>query len=301
MAFLNANIGVAFGSRRVDNDFFKEEATKISDKIGIDQRYWVKTEDAVDLAENACVNLFNKAPAFKKSIDFLILVTSSPRYALPTSACILQSKLGLPTTCGAIDINLGCSGYPYALGIAKALIFSGQCKNILVVTSDTYSKYMDKSDYKTASIFGDAATASLITESPKGFELGAVKYFTDGSGFDRLIKRDGEDLFMAGKDIFNFTCTTVVKSLKEFLPENNNFIVIPHQANNFMLKTMAKLLGLGKEQFIINMNEVGNTVSSSIPIALSKISSFNTKEVILAGFGVGLSWSFITLKTNGHV
>ena len=121
---------------------------------------------------------------------------------------------------------------------------------------------------------------------------------SDGSGYDKLIKKKNEYLLMSGKDIFNFTCNTVVKSLKEFLPDNGAFIVVPHQANNYMLKTMAKLLGLNNDQFIINMNKVGNTVSSSIPLALSTTDSSGVKEVVLAGFGVGLSWSFITLKKN---
>ena len=177
MAYLNSNIGVAFGSLKVENDYFHADSEKISSKIGIDQRFWVENEDAVDLAEMACVDLLSKEQINKESIDFVILVTSSPRYVLPTSACILQSKLGLSTSCGAIDINLGCSGYPYALGLAKGLIASGQCKNVIVITSDTYSKYVDRSDYRTASIFGDAATASLVSESPQHFKLGDVKYF----------------------------------------------------------------------------------------------------------------------------
>jgi 3-oxoacyl-[acyl-carrier-protein] synthase-3 len=296
MAYLNSNIGVAFGSLKVNNDFFKDESSKISSKIGIDQRFWVENEDAVDLAELACVDLLNKVNITKESIDFIILVTSSPRYVLPTSACILQSKLGLATSCGAIDVNLGCSGYPYALGLAKALITSGQCKNVIVITSDTYSKYVDKFDYRTSSIFGDAATASWISESSQQFELRDVKYFTDGSGYDKLIKREGEDLFMSGKDIFNFTCNTVVQSLKDFLPDKSDYLIIPHQANNYMLKTMAKLLDLSEEKFIINMNKVGNTVSSSIPIALSNTNTSRVKEIVLAGFGVGLSWSFIKLR-----
>lgn len=295
-------------------------AKKIETKIGIKQRHVVKEDEtALDLAVHACEKLLGKID--KNSIDFLILCTQSPDYFLPTSACILQNKLGLKTSIGAFDFNLGCSGFIYGLAIAKGLICAGLAKNVLLVTSETYTKHLHKLDKGNRSIFGDGAAAALISESVDikihDFALG-----TDGSGYDNLIIKNGglrnpmnpnaedwtdedgnlrndNNLFMNGPDIFNFTIEAVPKLIEEVLRKNNmkideiNFVIF-HQANQYMLKYLRDIIGIPEDKFYINLLNTGNTVSATIPIALKDALDNELvkagDKVLIAGFGVGYSY-----------
>ena len=162
--------------------------SRLTRKTGIQKRHiTAENEIASDLAVEAAEQLF-KQGVEKSSIEMLLYCTQSPDYPLPTTACILQDRLGLPKHCGALDYNLGCSGYIYGLSLAKGLIESGQVKNVLLVTSETYSKYIDPRDNSTKPLFGDGATATLVegfkvdTPGLDGFVLGS-----DGSGFEKLI------------------------------------------------------------------------------------------------------------------
>ena len=183
-------------SRFLDNkelaEIFPEwSAEKISDKVGIKKRYIAsETETAADMAECAILKLFHEHFIDPNEIDFLLLCTQSPDYFLPTTACVLQYKLGLPTTIGALDFNLGCSGFVYGLSIAKGLISAGIGKNILLVTSETYSKHIHPRDKKNRTIFGDAAAATLV--SIDGFaEINDFILGTDGRGAENLIVKNG--------------------------------------------------------------------------------------------------------------
>lgn len=294
------------------------DANKIETKIGIKQRHVVKeNETALDIAYLACEKLFEKFD--KSKIDFIILCTQSPDYYLPTSACILQNRLGLNTSVGAFDFNLGCSGYVYGLAIAKGLINAGICKTLLFVTSETYSKYLNVTDISNRSIFGDAATATIIEYSNEEkifeFSLG-----TDGKGKDNLIVEQGGSrnpltdktkpganvelldskyLYMNGPEIFNFTIEAVPPLINDNLIKNGESIdsldfFIFHQANKYMLDYLRKKSKIPVEKFYSNMLLTGNTVSSTIPIALrdsldSSIIKVGDK-VLLCGFGVGYSW-----------
>ncbi len=136
-------------------------AEKISDKVGIKKRHIAAADEtAADLAEKSALKLFKEHCIDPSSIDFLLLCTQSPDYFLPTTACVLQNKLGLSTSIGALDFNLGCSGFVYGLSIAKGLISAGIAKNVLLITSETYSKHIHPLDKKNRTIFGDAAAAS---------------------------------------------------------------------------------------------------------------------------------------------
>ena len=281
---------------------------KIEQKIGIKNRYIVdKDETALNLAAKACFNLFNSGIE-KNSIDALILCTQSPDYFLPTTACVLQDILGLRTNTFCIDYNLGCSGYIYGLAIAKGLISIGVAKNLLLVTAETYSKYISEEDFSNKSLFGDAATATLITVSD-GSEIKDFVFGTDGSGFDNLIVRNGGTkfmnntppfIFMNGPEIFAFTNKSVPQLLKETLIKNNLLFeqidyFIFHQANKYMLEHLRKKMDIPIEKFIIDMEDYGNTVSNTIPIVLSnKLKEdknfLKTKTIMLIGFGVGYSW-----------
>jgi 3-oxoacyl-[acyl-carrier-protein] synthase-3 len=295
-------------------------AKKIESKIGIRQRHIVgKNETALDLAYCACEQLFLKID--KNTVDFVILCTQSPDYFLPTSACILQNRLGLKTSIGAFDFNLGCSGFVYGLALAKGLIGSDIAKNVLLVTSETYTKHLHKLDKGNRTIFGDGAAATLVSSSSES-KIHAFALGTDGSGFENLIINNGglrspnnpdaqdwiddagnvrndNNLYMNGPDIFNFTIEAVPKLVEETLTKNNKKLeevdyFIFHQANQYMLKYLRDIVGIPEEKFYINLLNTGNTVSATIPIALKDALDHGLvktgKKVLLAGFGVGYSY-----------
>ena len=271
---------------------------KIFSKTGIASRYVTsETEDALDLAEKACLKLFENG-VDQKSIDFILLCTQSPRYRLPSSACILQHKLGIPTTAGALDYDLGCSGFVYGLAMAKGLVKGGVARNVLLVTAETYTKYIGEMDKSTRSIFGDGAAATLIDESTVE-HIGEFALGTDGSGAEKLILRDGEHLFMDGPEIFNFTLDVVPKTMDEIcarngIPRDEVDLFVFHQANKFMLDTIRKVNLIPRDKFYVNLEDTGNTVSSTIPIVLKRAEAEGKlkpgMKVMIVGFGVGLSW-----------
>ena len=271
---------------------------KIMDKTGIVSRHVAASDEtAVDLAERAARKLFCEQGVAPNSIDFLLLCTQSPAYRLPTSACILQNRLGLPTTVGALDFNLGCSGFIYGLSLAKGLVDGGVAKSIMLLTAETYTKYIDSEDRSTRTIFGDGAAATLIDELAAS-KIGAFSFGTDGSGAERLIVRDGR-LSMDGPEIFNFTLDVVPQTMEDVLAKNNLSrgdidLYVFHQANKFMLDTIRKVNGLPRDKFYVNLETTGNTVSSTIPIALKQLEVAGRLQsgmkIMLMGFGVGLSW-----------
>lgn len=302
-------------------EFPEWSVDKVAKKVGVNSRHLAaEKETAGDMAEKAARKLFEEYNVSPSDIDFVMLCTQSPDYFLPSTACILQHKLGIPTTAGAFDYNLGCSGCVYGLAMAKGLVVAGIAKNVLILTAETYNKYLHPSDKSNRSIFGDGAAACLV--STEGFaEIGEFSLGTDGSGADHLIVKTGasrckqatgivtedEDghqryddyLYMNGSAVFNFTLEAVPTMMKDILAKNNmssddvDYYVF-HQANKFMLNTIRKVCVLPKEKFYVNLEETGNTVSSTVMIGLKQcMESGNIHEgmnVMISGFGVGLSW-----------
>lgn len=316
--------------KRLTNEMINAEhpewsADKISAKTGIYSRPITNIEEyASDLAIQSTRQIFNNTALKPKNIDFLLYCTQSPDYFLPTTACILQEKLNLPQTAGALDFNLGCSGYVYGLYMAKSMVTCGQINNILLITAETYSKYIHPRDKGNKTLFGDAAASIIISDQPYGdfrAKIGKFAFYTDGKGFDRLIVKNGgirfryekgadqydEDgsfvkndgyLFMDGKAIFEFT-NFIVPPLLDRALENNNLrkdqvdLFVFHQANAFMMHTVRKRCQIPEEKFFIHIKDCGNTVSSTIPIALKEAFKQGRiacgMRIVLAGFGVGLS------------
>lgn len=295
-------------------------AQKIEEKVGIRERHISSdAETSLDMGHKAAEKLLEGE--CKGEIDFLLLCTQSPDYYLPTSACILQDHLGLKTDTGALDLNLGCSGFIYGLAVAKGLINSNVANEVLLVTAETYSKFIHPLDKSTRTIFGDGAAATLVAKSEKNqiydFILG-----TDGSGYENLIVPNGgmrnrydpnsevykdeygnirskNNLYMNGQEIFNFTIKKVPDLIKSVLKKNNlsmNDIdyVIFHQANKYMNEYLREKCDIPEEKYHFDMMFYGNTVSSTIPIALKDVLDRNIihtgNKVLLAGFGVGYSW-----------
>lgn len=297
-------------NEQLEEKFPEWPASKVEDKIGVKQRHIAKSDEtSLDLATKAAEKLLENED--RDHIDFVLFCTQSPEYLLPTSACILQTRLGLRTDIGALDFNLGCSGYIYGLSLAKALINSEMCKNILFVTGETYSKFIAEDDISNRSIFGDAGSATLITNSDVD-KIGEFVFGTDGNGAENLIVKnlsarnsyilnEGErpTLYMNGPEIFNFTIETIPRLIKSVLSKNKielidiDYIIL-HQANKYILEFLISQIGLGPNKCHIDMLNYGNTVSNTIPIALKdafvqgKIHSGD--KVLLAGFGVGYSW-----------
>lgn len=300
---------------------------KVSAKVGIHERHIAATnETAGDMAVKAARRLFEEYGIAPNSIDFILLCTQSPDYHLPTTACIIQHKLGIPTTAGALDFNLGCSGYVYGLSLAKGLIAGGIAHNILLLTSETYTKYIHPEDKGNLSIFGDAGTATLV--STDGFaEIGDFSLGTDGSGAENLIVKTGcarhkesindfnkdeggylqasDYLYMNGSEIFNFTLAAVPPLVSDVLMKNalqadEIGLNVFHQANKFMLSTIRKVCGIHQDKFYIDLDKTGNTVSCTLPIALKNAFSEERIRprmfVVIAGFGVGYSWGATVLK-----
>lgn len=302
-------------------EFPEWSVEKVAQKVGVNSRH-VASEDetAGDLAEQAALKLFEEYDVDPKTIDFVLFCTQSPDYLLPSTACILQHRLGIPTSSGAFDYNLGCSGCVYGLAIAKGLITAGIAKNVLLLTAETYQKYLHPLDKSNRSIFGDGAAACLI--STEGLaEIGEFHLGTNGGGANHLILETGgarskeqkglelvdadghvrrsDYLYMDGSAVFNFTYQSVPPMVKDVLQKNRiekedvNFFVF-HQANKFMLDTLRKVCKIPKEKFYVNITDTGNTVSSTILIALKQCIDTKTitsgMRVCIAGFGVGLSW-----------
>lgn len=289
----------------IANEFPEWNAEKIKSKIGVDSRHFVDpSQTALDLAVEACENLF--ANYDRSKIDFILFCTQSPDYFLPTTACLLQDRLGLQKNIGALDFNLGCSGFVYGLTLAKGLIAIGLAKNILLVTSDTYTKYLDKNDKSNRSIFGDGAAVTIIEKDDSKADFQFV-VGTDGSGYNNLIVENGASrnssekpvLFMKGPKIFTFALENVPGLIAETLAKNklrleDIDLFVFHQASSYMLNYLKTLCNIPDEKFFLEMQDIGNTVSASIPIAL-KLALNQGKikagfKVLVAGFGVGYSW-----------
>lgn len=298
---------------------------KIASKVGINERRIAGTEEfSSDMAVRSAEKLFEEHDISPEQIDFILLCTQSPDYFLPTTACLIQTALNIPTTAGALDFNLGCSGYVYGLGLAKGLIETGQAENVLLITSETYSKFIHPKDKSVRTIFGDAAAATLVSNDTSGVsQISAMVYGTDGRGATNLIVKTGamryarseataalisdefgnirtdDTLYMNGSEIFVFTLTSVPQLVKAVLEKagislNEVDLFVFHQANTYMLEALRKKIGIPKEKFFLFLENCGNTVSSTIPIALAEaIKSGKAKKsdkVLLAGFGVGYSW-----------
>lgn len=301
-------------------------AKKIFRKTGINERHVAAQHETVsDMACNAAKRLFGEYRISPDSIDFILLCTQSPDYFLPSTSCIIQNRLGIPTTAGALDFNLGCSGYIYGLSVAKGLISAEIAGNILLLTADLYTRHIHPFDRSTRTIFGDAATATLITKDDLP-NIGEFVLGTDGGGYQNLIIPSGgmvlhtseetsapmtdesgnirskDNLYMNGPEIYAFTLRTVPALVESALQKNalckdeiDYFIL--HQANSFMLESLRDKLDIPQEKFCIDMSDTGNTVSSTIPLAIKRsqatgyLSQAAAKQkILIAGFGVGYSW-----------
>ncbi len=316
-------IAVHFPDRIETNEQLKAEYPEwnvdtIAEKTGIQQRYIAaEGECASDLGVAACQKLFREHDIDPASIDYLLFCTQTPDYPLPTTACLMQQRLGLRDSVGAIDFNQGCSGFVYGLSLAEGLICSGAVGRVLLVTAETYSKYIHPTDRSLRTIFSDAAVATLLEPSDevslRGFQFG-----TDGSGADTLLvtrggarpecdahqprhrKRWPSDLYMDGPSLINFTVGAVPQLVEKILTaagakEKDIDLYLMHQATWKMLSLLQQRLGLDDDRMPIRLSHCGNTVSSTIPILIDGLRRDGRlrphAQSMLIGFGVGWSWA----------
>ncbi len=280
-----------------------------------------------DLAATAAPRLLDELGWDRSSVEAIILVTQAPDYRLPATACILQARIGLPKSCIAFDVNLGCSGYVYGLWLAGTMIASGSVKRVLLAVGDT-SYYGSPYDRSAALLFGDAAAVTALEYSedaePMWFTLG-----TDGRGYKDLIIPAGgnrippgpetsirkeaengnirslEDLYMNGSEIFTFTLREVPAVIKSAIQKAGWTVETPdafvlHQANAFMVEHIAKRMKVPVSKVPLSLGEYGNTSSASIPLTIAHCLRQQVEKesmnLIMCGFGVGLSWGALAMK-----
>lgn len=331
MAYIKAISYYLPGKELSNKDLLKDfpdwTGEKVLNKVGVQSRHLAaQDETAGDMAEKAARRLFDEYGIDPKDIDFILLCTTQPDYIMPHTAALLQDRLGIPTTAGALDYNLGCSGCIYGMALAKGLIAGGIARNVLLLTSETFSKILHPSDVSNRTIFGDGAAACLISTDGIA-EIGEFVLGTDGSGAGKLIVRNGasrhpghtgrqytdEDghthyddyVYMDGSGIYYFTIDSVPPLVEDILRKNGKTLdqtdyFIFHQANQYMLNTLRRSCGIPKDKFHADLTNTGNTVSSTVLIALRQCLDKGTIQqgmnVLITGFGVGLSWGGTTLR-----
>ncbi len=299
-------------------EFPRWDMNLIYQKTGIQARHIAAPQQcASDLGVAAAERLFERHDIDRESVDFLLLCTQSPDYVLPTTACLMQDRLGLRTSIGALDFNLGCSGFVYGLSLADGLIRSGAARRILLITAETYSRYIHPTDRSLRTIFGDGAAATLI-DAAKEPSMGSFFFGTDGRGADALMvcgggarpaadgiqprkrKRWPSDLFMDGPALVKFTLDVVPPLIDQLLTDakwtrDDVDMFLMHQATSFMLEHLRERMDLTEELLPTAMKQYGNTVSSTIPLLMQDLRSSGRlkpgKQTVMIGFGVGFSWA----------
>ena len=314
---------VEYNSDIVDGRFIK--------KIGVKSRHIATDESAGDLAFEAAEKLFAEHNIDRHETDFILLCTQHGDYQMPHTAAHLQNRLGLKKSVGTMDIALGCSGYVYGLAVAKGLIETGLAKKILFLTSSVYTKYINVCDTSTRPLFGDGATATWLEGGDKE-SLRAFVFGSDGSRFDKLIipvggsknpprnnpevfstdenknYRSNYEVFMDGMAITYFTLREIPKLVDDVLTAANltrsdlDYCIF-HQANKFMMNYLRDKAGLNDVPFHNDITDTGNIVSGSVPLAIEQViksrGASDLKNVMLAGFGVGLSWAGCIADLSG--
>ena len=325
---------------RTNEDLVKLNPTWNADEIfrrtGIRQRHIAAPEETSgDMGVRAVENLLAESGINREQIDVLIFCSQSADYYIPATACILQRRLQLSKSCAAFDVSLGCSAFTYGLWMARSLILGGAARQVLLVTSDKMTQYCNLHDMVTAVVFGDGAAAALISADEQGAlaMIGPSVLGTDGRGAESLIVpaggsrcprsaetgrvtadangnlRNAEQLYMDGTEVFNFTLSTVPAGIRRLLAEiklekEAIDLFLLHQANGFMLDALRRSMKLKPEQLPIDLAEIGNTTSASIPILIRRLLDRGGispgMRCVLAGFGVGYSWAmtYLTIQES---
>jgi len=298
-------IGTYIPAARIDNrqrmERFEVDEAFLLEKTGMTELA-VKgdNEETSDLCCRAFEDLVEKSGLSVDEIECLVVCTQNPDgKGLPHTSAVVHGKLNLPKTCAAFDISLGCSGFVYGLSIIQAFMqANGMTKGVLM-TADPYSKILDQNDKNTSLLFGDAATATLISDQPKWL-TGRFKFGTSGQEGEAIkVNPEAGALSMNGRAVFSFSATVVPNNIKDMLTLNGLELAdidlfALHQGSRFIVDTLKKRLGLPEDRAPFVATEYGNTVSSSIPLILCGVPK-SCGRIVIAGFGVGLSWGSTVL------
>ena len=290
---------------------------KILEKTGVTKRYIANNNENTTTMAVKAANKIKDFDNIKKNIEFLILVTQNPEYQLPSTACIVQDLLGIPTTAMCFDINLGCSGFIYALAVSNSFIESKLYKKGLIICSEKYSSFIDKNNRTCRPLFSDGAAAILVDQNKEN-EFISFDFGTDGKGYDNLIvskqdkameekkiKLQRNKLYMNGGNVFLFSLSRVPETIEKNLNKSNLSIndidlFIFHQASKYVIDSISKKLQIPTNKMYNNYSEIGNTVSATIPIALKEAKEKklikNKNLIMMIGFGVGYSWGSCILR-----
>jgi 3-oxoacyl-[acyl-carrier-protein] synthase-3 len=333
-----SDIHTYFPTKILDNEYLATiyegwTAEKIFEKTGIKKRHIVETDQYVsDLAVKAAEKLFAEKTASRDEIDAIILCTMTPDYAFPCTAALIHQQLGLPTHCMTFDFNHGCTGFIYGLSLAGSLVHSGQIKKALLITAETFSRWCHPQDKSVTTIFGDGAAAVCVEADHQGQGIGPFLFGSDGRGFKQLFApvsaahamdieisslepvmdksgniRTAANLYMNGPELFRFAITSVPKLVNNLLQTAGKNMTdidafVFHQANAFMLQNIQKKLKIPDEKMIYALEDVGNTVSATIPIAIQRAYQNGAIKkddtLLLVGFGLGYSWGGCFLTWN---
>lgn len=293
---------------KIDNPEW--DIDSILSKTGVETRYISeKNETALSL----CISAAKKLDFNPHDIGACIFVSQSPDYMLPTSACIAQEELGLDRDVAAFDINLGCSGFIYALSVAKGILSDIEKTSALLLCGDTYSKFIKKNDRTCRPIFSDAGSAVLLSKSNIK-KTGPFNFGTDGRGFDKLIVRNraskienefDDFIHMNGAEVLLFTMANVPNGVKALLKkaglefEDIDYFLF-HQASTIVLDNIQRKLNIPEEKLPRNNRNIGNTVSATIPILMKDLEDEGKlkkgQKLLLFGFGVGYSYGGCILE-----
>ena len=299
-------------------EFLETSDEWIRTRTGIERRYISLDENTSDLAVEASKKALSQAGLSAEDIDLIIVATVTPDNFTPSTACIVQDKLGAKNA-WAFDINAACTGFIYALKLGRSLIRSGEANNALIIGAETLSKALNWEDRGSCVLFGDGAGATVLTSTEEDCGIKCVNVKSDGSKGDSLVIqglplnspfKDGREVSknyinMNGREIFKFATKVMEESIVEILEKENIKIediaaIIPHQANLRIIDYVVKRLGIPREKFITNLQNYGNTSGASIPIALCEsIDEGNLKKgdnIIMVGFGGGLTWGAALIK-----
>ncbi|MFZ6752920.1 3-oxoacyl-ACP synthase III family protein [Undibacterium sp. Dicai25W] len=306
------------GEEKLDNETLTARQPdwpvhKIAEKTGIHLRHISKENCfSLELAIEAGRKLFLEHDIRPDSIDYVIFCSQTPKFLIPTSACVLQHALGLPTHIGAFDLNQGCSGYVTGLMLANSLIQCQHAERVLLITADTYTKLLHPDDRSLKTIMSDAASATVISAAGNDRRFHHFEFGTDGAGAQSITAEFSgvkgllsgspylQDFKMNGGEVFNFVISTLPDLISKLIARmslqlSDIDLFIFHQANSHMLESVRAKMDVSRDKFFVAMNDVGNTGSSSIPIAISQAIQAKKlvpgQKVVFAGFGAGLSWN----------
>ena len=294
-------------SRQISNtdlNLFSEKEKKFFEKtVGIKSRFWSSADEtSTSLAVLAANYLIEESIIDKKKIKQLLFISQTPDQQIPFTSNILQNRLGLPIQTFTQDINAGCAGFVQALFTGFSInqtLNTGE--QTLIVISETLSKKLDSKDKSTTTLFGDGASAILITRDEKFTQKSIFQFNSDGGKGDsiKLLNEVTSKLTMEGQKVFDFTMSEVTNGFKEFSQKNNlNVQLIDkfyfHQSNKFILKQFQNILDIPKSKLPINIETFGNTSGVSIPLLISSTWEEGTdiKDVIFCGYGSGLTWGY---------